>query len=430
VVTADHSGVVGPRREVALSDDPSHVGVAARWAVQALSAAGPQPGAGAARRFVRAFLDKHPEGIAALLQRWRAAGPFRVRSYAPVAHKAWVYLLGPSGLRYTLSVVVDTTGLVRILDLQPEIVIPELRTWADLDAALTMPGVDYSVLVTRADRGQALHETAAGRLLPSGSAFKLYVLWALAAAIDDGRVSWDDTVTVRPELRSLPSGDMQDMPDGTRVSVRETAFRMIAISDNTAADLIINLIGRAEIERAVVSAGHQDPAAMRPFLSSREVFEIGWGDRALLPSWTAAGEKGRRELLTTLGRPLTARVPFMIAPVHQFGVDWFMSARDVCRVLVKLWDYAAREPAGTMRWILTTYPGVAVDRRHWPASTFKGGSNPGVMMFSWLLEDPRGVPYVVVLQQSSLNPELVRDHLPLRGLGERVINSLLWRYVT
>lgn len=431
-MTGEHAGGVSPGREVSLADDPSHVGVAARWAVGVLSAARPALGADAERRFVRAFLDKHLDGVTALLRRWRAFGPFSVRRYIPVAHKAWVYLLGPGGSRYTLSVVVDTTGLIRIMDLQLEIVFPELRTWADLDVALTVPGVDYSALVTRADNGrcEVLHETAAGRLMPSGSAFKLYVLWALTRAIEDGRVSWEDTVTVLPALRSLPSGDMQDLPDGTRMSVRETAFRMIAISDNTAGDLIMNLLGRTAIEHGVVTAAHQAPSALRPFLSSHEVFEIGWGERTLLPVWITADENGRRELLARLDRPLTARVRDMIPPVHQFGVDWFMSARDVGQVLLKLWEYAAREPTGTMRWILTTYPGVAIDRGLWPRATFKGGSNPGVMMFSWLLEDPRGVPYVVVLQQSSLDPELVRDHMPLRGLGERVVNSLLPRYLT
>lgn len=71
---------------------------------------------------------------------------------------------------------------------------------------------------------------------PLGSAFKLWVLAAVVEAVDGGAIGWDDTVLVRDELDSIPSGITQDDPAGTELTVRELAERMIEISDNTATD--------------------------------------------------------------------------------------------------------------------------------------------------------------------------------------------------
>jgi beta-lactamase class A len=410
-------------------DDTSPVGVQARWAIDLLSPAGPDIGEDVAGHFVRAFLDKHPDGLAALLRRWRAQGPFTVLTYTSVAHKAWVLLLGPTDTRSTLSLVVDSTGLIRILDLQPELVVPKIHGWAELDAALAAPGVVHSFLAARVGQGRytPLHQTAADRLMPAGSTFKLYVLHALVQAVQAGEVRWDDQLIMLPELRSLPTGDMQELPDGTSVSVREAAHKMIAISDNTAADMIMNRIGRHAVERAVLDMGHHDPAVLRPFLSSREVFQIGWGDPALRAAWTtAADEHGRRALLQQVNTgPLTAHTQHMVRPVHHLGLDWFVGAQDLCQAQIALWHQASSDATGTVRSILTANPGVAIDRAQWPSSTFKGGSNPGLMTFSWLLEDPRGVPHVVVMQRCSADPAAVRDPRLLLGLGEQVINFLL-----
>ena len=81
-----------------------------------------------------------------------------------------------------------------------------------------------------------------------GSAFKLYVLDALGRAVASGRVSWDQLLTVTACVKSLPSGVLETVPDGTRVPVRRAADEMISISDNTAADLLIARVGRTAVD--------------------------------------------------------------------------------------------------------------------------------------------------------------------------------------
>lgn len=411
--------------ESALAEDDSPLAAQARWAVTLLTGDRPMSDEAMAGRFVSAFLDKYPQGFAATLDAWRGLGPFTLIDHQLVFHKGWLTLIGPTGVRYALTVIIDSTGLIRILHLQAEIVVPEVHSWADVDEALRMPGVETSFLAVRIEQGRrvVLHETAAGRPMPTGSAYKLYVMRALVQAVESGELGWDDEVVVRPELKSLPTGDMQDLADGTRVTVRETARKMIAMSDNTAADLIADRLGREAVERAVQDSGHHDPALLRPFLASREVFEIGWGDPALRTAWAEGDESARRQLLKQLTRPLTVRIGDLGPTVHQLGLDWRMSAYDVCEVLTALMQDCERDTTGTVESILTMYPGVSLDRGTWAKAVFKGGSCPGVMMFCWLLEGHDGVRHVLVLQQASDDQQRIGDGQLLRGIGARVIAS-------
>ncbi|MFD4547448.1 Cpe/LpqF family protein [Streptomyces sp. NPDC058466] len=409
----------------ALAADDSPMGKAARWAVGLLTAPGLAPDASTAVRFVPTFPARHAGGFSATLAQWRAEGPFTVREYQPVAHKGWVVLSGPTGVRHTLSLTLDSTGLIRILALQPETVIPEIRTWDELEEALRTPGVGHSVLAARITPAGTvvLHESDAARPMPTGSAYKLYVMRALVHALQHTGLSWDDEVTVRPELRSLPTGDMQDLPDGTRVTVRETAYKMIAMSDNTGADLLADRLGRDAVERAVVASRHHDPSLLRPFLTSHEVFELGWGAPELRAAWVERDEAGRRELLRQIARPMTVRGSDLGPTVHRLGLDWHMTAYDVLHVLDGLRQDSERDTTGTVEHILTAYPGVPVDHVRWPRVYFKAGSCPGVMMFCWLLQDRDGTAHVLVLRQAADEQKPIGDGLLLRGLGARVINS-------
>ncbi|MFE3518456.1 Cpe/LpqF family protein [Streptomyces sp. NPDC059166] len=408
-----------------LGADTSPLGRRTGWAVDLLTAAEPPRDEDLTAHFVPVFLARHPRGFAATVEQWRGLGPFTVADYQPVAHKSWVTLENPAGVRSTLSLTLDSSGLIRVLHLGPEVVTPPVRAWDDLARAMEQPGVTWSALVTRAagEETATLYAKDADRPMPNGSSYKLYLMRALAQAVTAGTVRWDDEVTVTPALRSLPTGDMQELPDGTRVPVRETAYKMIAMSDNTAADLIQDLLGRDAVERAVEEGGHRQPALLRPFLTSHEVFEIGWGDPGRRAAWAVAGEAGRRQLLGTVAGPLTVRGSDLGPTVHQLGLDWHMSAWDVQRVLDGLAEDGVRDGSGVVDEILTAYPGVPVDRARWPRVVFKGGSCPGVMMFCWLLEEHDGVRYTVVLQQSADDQKLIGDGQFLRGMGGRVIGS-------
>jgi len=239
-------------------------------------------------------------------------------------------------------------------------------------------------------------ETAA----PVASVFKLYVLYALADAVARGDVSWDDTLTVTDRVRSLPSGELQDAPTGTEVTVAEAAEKMIAISDNTATDMLIDHLGRERIERAVAETGHHDPAVLTPFLTTREMFRLGWGDPDRLERWYAGDIDERREILAEMAGDDTELDELIVGGDPQWpkGADWFASARDIARVLAALDDH----PDPQVWSILSAEPGVAA-----PGGAqlgFKGGSSLGVLTGTWTVRTEDGRSAYVVLLQSTDDP--------------------------
>ena len=98
---------------------------------------------------------------------------------------------------------------------------------------------------------------------------------------------WNQDLTVTAQLKSLPSGQLQDDPDGTQISVLDTAAKMISISDNTAANMLINLAGRSVRfwSGFIQSPGSwsRSSALMPPTCSRQEAEDALRIERILLP---------------------------------------------------------------------------------------------------------------------------------------------------
>ena len=58
--------------------------------------------------------------------------------------------------------------------------------------------------------------------------FKLYILSAVANQIDAGDLKWDQQLTITEQIKSLPTGALQNKPDGTKVGVADAATKMIS----------------------------------------------------------------------------------------------------------------------------------------------------------------------------------------------------------
>jgi len=111
-----------------------------------------------------------------------------------------------------------------------------------------MAGFDGEVAVLVEREGEVLLAQQADTPLAVGSAFKLTVLQALRAAMAAGDIADDEELELIASRKSLPSGRLQDEADGSRWRVDELARRMIAQSDNTATDMLINRVGRAPLD--------------------------------------------------------------------------------------------------------------------------------------------------------------------------------------
>lgn len=263
-----------------------------------------------------------------------------------------------------------------------------------------LPG-EVGVLIARGDK--ELVERRADDAAPLGSVFKLFVLLATAEAVRSSELTWDETLVLTDADRSLPSGRLQDEPVGTEISVREAAQAMIAISDNTATDLLIRRLGRERVEAAFASVGGQGNA---PWLTTKDFFTLGWGDSALLAQWRDADEAERRRLLEGIdAAPLSVDAASVTSPAWNNGIDWFASPATVAAVHEALLDTGDE----TVRAILSKNPGLGadLDRTLLPYLGFKGGSAPGVLAASWSGETAKGDRVTVVIQLRGDDPAAI-----------------------
>lgn len=332
--------------------------------------------------------------------------PFTLDGVDLRASVATLHLTSSYGARQDIRIHTDDGGWVDRFDLETQ--APKIDSWHDIDAVLSKTGARYSYQVAKVDSGHCdpVAGTNTAESLPLASIFKLYVLHALAGAVRDGTVSWDDQLTVTDKSRAVGSSGLA-LPAGAQVSIRTAAEKMIATSDNMATDLLIGKLGTHAIEQALVTAGHHDPASMTPFPTMYELFSVGWGKPDLRTQWQHGSPQVRAQLLAQANAtPYEPDPTRAHTPASSYGAEWYGSAEDICRIHAAL-QADAVGAAAPVRQILSAVSGIQLDRTVWPYIGAKAGGLPGDLTFSWYAVDKTQQPYVVSFQ---LN--WPRDHGP------------------
>ena len=219
-----------------------------------------------------------------------------------------------------------------------------------------------------------------------GSAFKLAVLAALNEAAAPGTlVNLDDVAILDPAWRSLPTGILQDWTPGTAVTVATLANLMISISDNTATDALIHILGRETIE--AVSPRNT------PFLTTAELFKLkSVGNEALLQAWIAGDEAARRAILADLADDPLPAVE-QLSPAVSLEAEWFFNGFELCALLEATHDM----------WAFDINPGLA-RRDDWARIAFKGGSEAGVLNLSTFVVAADGTTHCIVATWNNTEP--------------------------
>ncbi|WP_457143493.1 serine hydrolase [Mycobacterium sp. URHB0021] len=324
--------------------------------------------------------------------------PITVSSLSIGAGSATLHVLTSYGAAQDIELRTNDAGLVDRfkVSLQP----PVIRQWSDIDTELTKSGARYSYQVSKVNDGKCslVAGTNTDLSLPLASIFKLYVLLAVADAVKNGTLNWDDPLTITAQAKAVGSAGLDELPPGSQIPVREAAQQMISASDNMATDLLIGRLGPSAVERALVAAGHHDPASMTPFPTMHELFSVGWGEPDLREQWKKATPQGRAQLLQqTNSRPYEPDPTRTNTPASGYGAEWYGSAADICRVHAAL-QAAAVGKAGPVKQILSAIPGIDLDKSKWSYIGAKGGNLPGDLTFSWYAVDHTGQPWVVSFQ--------------------------------
>jgi Beta-lactamase enzyme family/ORF 12 gene product N-terminal len=400
----------GPAKAVIPPDTPA--GAQLRWLIGALARL-PLPDAQVRAHFDAAFLAQVSPPV--LNQALEAVVSVKLLSIQVSELSTLVASASTGGAVQQAQVwlTVDRRDLISGLRISPVTTAPTPATWAGVDTALRSVAPQVRLLVANVSSGscQPVHSIDPTSAAPLGSAFKLYVLDALSNAVASGKVRWDQPLSVTAQLKSLPPGELQNEPDGTQISVLDTAAKMISISDNTAADMLINLLGRAAVEVALTTTGMASPALDRPFLTTREIFILKLDQwPALAKRYIAANEPSRRALLaSTVDRaplPAVAAAGAWTTPRDINSLEYFASASDICRAYTALAALARRPGLSPVGQVLSLNDdGLQLDPGQWKATWFKGGSEPGVLTLAYLATTRTGQSYAVtVLAENPSQP--------------------------
>lgn len=133
------------------------------------------------------------------------------------------------------------------------------------------------IAVRSVESGWSVESVDANRPMPQQSVSKLWVAMTVLDAVDKGRLTLDTPVVVRREDLTLfhqPIAVLVMKGDGYHTTVRDLLHRALTMSDNTANDRLLNLVG--------------GPTAVRGFIARNRLGEIRFGPgERLLQSGTA-----------------------------------------------------------------------------------------------------------------------------------------------
>lgn len=111
-----------------------------------------------------------------------------------------------------------------------------------LTAQIKQPNLHAGIFAVEPDTGKFI-DIDSRRAYSAASMIKLPVFVALCRALDAKEISLDQELTMRPDLIGGGSGWLQWRKPGIKMSVKDTAELMMIISDNTATNMIIDLLG-------------------------------------------------------------------------------------------------------------------------------------------------------------------------------------------
>lgn len=164
--------------------------------------------------------------------------------------------------------------------------------------------------------------------LEAASVIKIPVMIEAFRQREAGLIRFDTPVTIRPEDKLPSCGALTYLRDGTTVTVGDLVTLMIILSDNTATNLLIDMLGQENINRGIERLGLKGTRLNRklfqPELAAKGVRnyvtarDMGMALKGLLDG-AIVGPEASREMLTILGQQrLNGKMPFFL---HDKGIQ-------------------------------------------------------------------------------------------------------------
>ena len=126
-----------------------------------------------------------------------------------------------------------------------------------------MNRVESAIAAVPAVTGMAAKHLETGRELAhqaddlffTASTFKVPILIELYRQVDAGIVDPVARLELTDEARSPGGGTLKELDSGLRLTIHDLAMLMIIVSDNTATDMLYNLVGRDRLNDTMRKLG-------------------------------------------------------------------------------------------------------------------------------------------------------------------------------
>jgi Beta-lactamase enzyme family len=300
-----------------------------------------------------------------------------------------------------VKIKLNDLGQINYLLLKP--VAVALAPEEAIEILKSFPG-QTNLLILEEDRPIASYNSDLP--LAVASSFKLAVLTALQEKIENGDLSWNDVIELRPEDKSF-GGFLVNWFDGAVLTVESLAALMISVSENTATDTLMHLLGR----EAIIPYESRN----KPLLTTREAFVLKSPiNEDLLQRYRNGNLSDRLVVLdeVALAPPPDPKL-FTNTPTA-LDVEFFYTPQELCDLMSKVADLP----------LMIINPGIS-GSKSWERVAFKGGSEPGVLNVTLLLKSKEGKTYRVSATWNNASAAL--DEAVFIDLINRVVVGLLSR---
>jgi len=194
------------------------------------------------------------------------------------------------------------------------------------------PGTAGVVVRSSSDGQEVTHNP--GKVFSSASLIKLGVLFTLFSKVSSGEIDLDEGILF-DHSASVEGGLLHRVRSGVRLRLDDLALLMISVSDNTAANLLIDRLGMDEINSAVHGLGLVNTVLGRKMLdfeakkAGKDNFTTAGDMAALLEtlhSGKSLSDSARRRMMEMLSlQKLNTKLPGLIPVLDVDDVEQFLA---------------------------------------------------------------------------------------------------------
>ena len=129
-----------------------------------------------------------------------------------------------------------------------------------------------SLYAKNLDTGE-VYELGGDERVPTASTIKIAIMVEAFARVSEGKAKWTDDLILTKEKKVGGSGILSEFADGLHLTFRDAVTLMMIMSDNTATNLVIDVLTADAVNARMQSLGFKETRLMRRVFGGGESLE-------------------------------------------------------------------------------------------------------------------------------------------------------------